>query len=609
MAHESFEDSEIAQFMNDNFVNIKVDREERPDIDSIYMEATVALTGHGGWPMSVFLDHEGRPFFAGTYFPPQPHHGLPSFPQVLESISTTWNQSKESIESAGSRIIDALESRRPPMSYSDIASMDSTKLIEFLRGAVTTLSKSFDATNGGFEGAPKFPPSMILEFLIRMSTDESVGTNALHMASRTLEAMARGGIYDQLGGGFARYSVDGQWVVPHFEKMLYDNALLIRVYAHWWRLTGSKVAERIVHESINFLLSEMRTPEGAFAAALDADSDGEEGKFYAWTPAELIAVLGESEGTAAAALFQVTEHGTFEHGKSTLQLLNDPNDWTQWSDWRSLLFNARAQRVYPGRDDKVVAAWNGLTIAALADAGAIFGNEEWIEAARSAADLVISVHMGSDRRADYLARTSRDGKVGSSAGVLDDYANMSEGLISLYEATGESEWLELARTLAYSAVAHFADNSGGFYDTADDAQKLIRRPREFTDNAEPSGWFALANCLVRLSGLGGTNASEMRSLAESGLSVVPKFALSSPRAVGWGLVALWSLAQGPWELVISGPSSREFAGIGARSPLAPEILWEEGAESGAQVCKFSVCELPTKDPGVLAKFLKTRATL
>ena len=227
MAHESFEDSEIAQFMNDNFVNIKVDREERPDIDSIYMEATVALTGHGGWPMSVFLDHEGRPFFAGTYFPPQPHHGLPSFPQVLESISTTWNQSKESIESAGSRIIDALESRRPPMSYSDIASMDSTKLTEFLRGAVTTLSKSFDATNGGFEGAPKFPPSMILEFLIRMSTDESVGTNALHMASRTLEAMARGGIYDQLGGGFARYSVDGQWVVPHFEKMLYDNALLL----------------------------------------------------------------------------------------------------------------------------------------------------------------------------------------------------------------------------------------------------------------------------------------------------------------------------------------------------------------------------------------------
>jgi uncharacterized protein YyaL (SSP411 family) len=472
-----------------------------------------------------------------------------------------------------------------------------------LRGAVTGLLQSFDQENAGFGRAPKFPPSMVLEFLLRMALDSEVGEQAEHMASATLEAMARGGIYDQIGGGFARYSVDKAWVVPHFEKMLYDNALLIRVYTHWWRLTGNPLAERVVRESIEFLLREMRTPQGAFASALDADSEGVEGKFYAWTPSEVAEAVGEKFADAACELFKVTQSGTFEHGNSTLQLLTDPQDPDSWSEFRTLLFTERSKRIRPGQDDKVVASWNGLTISALAEAGIIFGKPEWIQAAEAAADCVISVHFGAGERARSMSRTSRNGIPGKNSGVLDDYANMSEGLLTLYEVTGEPEWLSLARSLLDTALEGFDDGEGGFFDTAIDAEKLIRRPRDFADNAEPSGWLAMANLLVRFSALAPGDYLQLRTRAEQALGVVPKFALSSPRSVGWGLVALWSLAQGPWEVEVSGPESALFARIAMLSPKCPDIRWSEGVANHAQVCRFTICELPTNSPVELAKFL------
>ena len=603
MAHESFENPEVAKFLNEHFVNIKVDREERPDIDSIYMEATVAMTGHGGWPMSVFLDHEGRPFYTGTYFPPTPHHGMPSFGQLIQSISETWVQRKPEILQAGEQIIAALESRSKGFESTDVSTLNEEQHVDYLRGAVKSLQQSFDGVSGGFGRAPKFPPSMVLEFLLRMTLDTQVGEQAEHLAFTTLEAMARGGIYDQIGGGFARYSVDEAWVVPHFEKMLYDNALLIRVYAHWWRLTGNPIAERVVRESIAFLLREMRTTQGAFASALDADSEGVEGKFYAWTPSEVAEAVGVEFAEAACQMFEITQAGTFEHGNSTLQLLADPQNSDSWSKFRTQLFTARSKRIRPGQDDKVVASWNGLAISALAEAGAIFGEPEWIQAAEAAADCVISIHFGAGERARSMSRTSRNGVPGKNSGVLDDYANMSEGLLTLYEVTGESEWLLLARSLLDTALESFDDGEGGFFDTAIDAEKLIRRPREFSDNAEPSGWLAMANLLVRFSALAPSDYLQLRTRAEHALGVVPKFALSAPRSVGWGLVALWSLAQGPWEVEVSGPESAQFARIALLSPLCPEIRWSGGITDHAQVCRFTICELPTTSPRELGQFL------
>jgi uncharacterized protein len=606
MAHESFENPEIADFLNKHFVSIKVDREERPDVDAIYMEATVAMTGHGGWPMSVFMDPEGNPFFTGTYFPPTPHHGLPSFGQLLVSISNTWNQKREDVLATGQRIVEALNRRSLNPKPLDIAAMSSEEINQILRSAVISLQGSFDTRYAGFGNAPKFPPSMVLEFLTRMALDQEVGENAYQMASETLEAMARGGIYDQIGGGFARYSVDAQWVVPHFEKMLYDNALLIRTYAHWWRLTGNELAGRVVRESIEFLIRELRTENGGFASALDADSEGEEGKFYAWSPAEILEVFPE-DGSEVAKLLSVTDAGTFEHGKSTLQLLQDPSDWERWFTQRDMLAAAREMRVRPGRDDKVIAAWNGLAISALAEAGSIFGEPHWVTIAEEAADAVLSVHLGAAGRSDSLARTSLAGKAGKNSGVLDDYANMAEGLLTLYQVTGETKWQDKSELLVNAAVSHFADPAGGFFDTADDSEKLIRRPKEFSDNAEPSGWFAIANVMIRLSAIQGSDnafAKELRAQSEVALGVVPDFAMKAPRAVGWGLVGLWSLAQGPWEVAVSGSNAKDLAHIAIQSPLAVEIRWDPALPSGAQVCRNFTCELPTSDPHVLAHYLK-----
>lgn len=619
MAHESFEDESLARYLNEHFVSIKVDREERPDVDAVYMDATVALTGHGGWPMSVFLDHAGRPFYAGTYFPPSPRHGMPSFMQVLEALAEAWAERRQDVLASGSRIVDALSARRLVTGEGQAPGLPELEL------AVAALRQQFDARGGGFGGAPKFPPSMVLEFLLRYYalTGEQA---ALDMAERTLEAMARGGMYDQLGGGFARYSVDADWIVPHFEKMLYDNALLLRVYLHWWRLTGSPLAERVVRQTAAFLLREMRTAEGGFAAALDADSDGREGAFYAWTPQELTEALGPDDGAWAASLLSVTASGTFEHGLSTLQLRRDPDDEQRWADIRERLLQERAGRVRPGRDDKVVASWNGLVIAALAEAGALLGESEWIEAAVAAADLIVAVHLGAGGD-DRLRRTSRDGRAGSSEGVLDDYGDLAEGFQTLFQVTGDEEWLVLAGILVDVAVQHFADGEGGFFDTADDAAALFRRPRDPSDNAEPSGWFAVAQACLTQSAL--TGVVEYREVAEKALGIVSAIGPSAPRAAGWGLAAVAALVAGPLEVaIVASPGDdrmhawQRTALLGASPGMVvaagPAGLKDVpllrdrpvvGAGPTAYLCRGFTCEAPTTDLADLAARVRARSTV
>jgi len=545
MAHESFEDRATAALMNEHFVNVKVDREERPDVDAVYMAATQAMTGQGGWPMTVFATPGGHPFYTGTYFPRQ------QFQRLLAGVSNAWTGEREAVLEQGSKIVEALN-ERSALPSGPLPTPDT------LTRAVHNLAESFDPVRGGFGGAPKFPPSMVLEFLLRYGAAATGGAEdgepratadtATSMAGRTLEAMARGGIYDQLAGGFARYSVDADWVVPHFEKMLYDNALLLRVYAHWWRSTGSDLGRRVALETADWLLAEMRTPEGGFASALDADSEGVEGKFYAWTREELREVLGEEDGPWAIELFEVT--GTFEHGTSVLQLLADPDpgEAERFARVRSALLAARSRRVRPGRDDKVVAAWNGLAIAALAETGALFERPDLVEAARAAAVLVDELHMDGDR----LLRTSRDGRPGTNAGVLEDYGDLAEGLLTLYGVTGELRWFRRAEALLDTVLERFSDGSGGFYDTADDAEPLFQRPRDATDNATPSGQFAAAGALLSYAAL--TGSARHREAAEAALGTVTVLADRHARFAGWGLAAAQAAVSGPIEVAIVGPA-------------------------------------------------------
>ncbi len=600
MAHESFEDPVTAALLNEHFVSIKVDREERPDVDAVYMDATTALTGRGGWPMSVFTDTDGRPFYAGTYFPPEPRHGMPSFPQVLAAIAESWRERRSDLDSAAGRITRALSERD-----GRIQAGDAPPGAEELQAAVDAVRASYDSVRGGFGRAPKFPPSMLLEFLARHAA-RTGDEPSLVMLAGTCEAMARGGIYDQIGGGFARYSVDDAWVVPHFEKMLYDNALLLRVYLHWWRLTGSSLAERIVRETAEFCLREMSTPEGGFAAAFDADSEGEEGRYYVWTPQQLIDVLGEADGRWAAEVFEVTQGGTFENGASTLQLLEEPDDLLRYGRVRAALLGARQRRVPPARDDKVVAAWNGLMIAALAEAGALLDQPRWVDAARRAADLILAVHLDERGR---LVRTSRDGLAGQSPGVLEDYADVAEGLIALYSVTGEEEWLAVAELLLDTVLDHFTDGAGGFFDTADDAEKLVLRPRDPSDTATPSGWLAAAQALLTASAL--TGSALYREAAEAALRIVSTYAASAPRAVGWGLAAASALLVGPLEVAVvgeaddpqraalhlaalRGTSAGAAIAVGEPGSMVPLLADRPLVEGGAAVyvCRHFTCSAP-----------------
>ncbi|WP_328754623.1 thioredoxin domain-containing protein [Streptomyces sp. NBC_00269] len=612
MAHESFEDEATATLMNDRFVSIKVDREERPDVDAVYMEAVQAATGQGGWPMTVFLTPEAEPFYFGTYFPPEPRHGMASFPQILEGVAQAWAERKDEVAEVAAKIVGDLAGRELP--YGDTEIPGEGELAQALLG----LTREYDATNGGFGGAPKFPPSMVIEFLLRHYA-RTGAEGALQMADDTCERMARGGIYDQLGGGFARYSVDREWVVPHFEKMLYDNALLCRAYAHLWRATGSETARRVALETADFMVRELRTIEGGFASALDADSEDAEGRhvegaFYVWTPEQLREVLGEADAELAAQYFGVTQQGTFEEGASVLQLPQQEVevDAARIEDVRRRLFAARAERPAPGRDDKIVAAWNGLAIAALAENGAYFDRPDLVQAALAAADLLVRLHMDARAR---IARTSKDGRAGANAGVLEDYADVAEGFLALASVTGEGVWLEFAGFLLDHVLDQFTDaESGALYDTAADAEQLIRRPQDPTDNATPSGWSAAAGAL--LSYAAQTGSEPHRTAAERALGVVRALGPRAPRFIGHGLAVAEALLDGPKEVAVVGEIGGELhraallgtapgAVVAAGQPGSGELplLADRPLVDGrpaAYVCRNFTCDAPVTEAQQLA---------
>ena len=636
MAHESFEDPGTAALMNEQLVSVKVDREERPDVDAVYMTATQTMTGQGGWPMTVFMTPEREPFFCGTYFPRE------QFQRLIRGVANAWQENRGGVVGQARQIAEALAERAtaagPGGWTGEQPGTGPGRLAAASEAAVAGLETDYDAQRGGFGGAPKFPPSMVLEFLLRHHerAGGASGSAALRMAASTAGAMARGGIYDQLGGGFARYSVDAGWVVPHFEKMLYDNALLARVYAHLWRRTGSELARRVARETCAWMIRELQTEPGGFASALDADSEGEEGKFYAWTPGELREVLGDADGEYAAQVFGVTEGGTFEHGSSVLQLRADPADPERLARIRAVLLAARERRVRPARDDKVVAAWNGLAIAALAEAGLLLDRPEFIAAARSAATAIASVQLADGR----LARTSRDGIAGRSAGVLDDYACVADGLLALSGVTGEASWVTLAGQLLDTALDRFGDGAGGFYDTADDGEQLIYRPADPADGPSPSGAFAAAGALLSYSAL--TGSARHAEAAAAALGSLPAIASRFPRAGGSGLAVAEALLSGPAEIAIvgpradvrtaalhamafyaappgavialgeaGGPAARETVpgGPGPGQPAIPLLAGRElvGGRPAAYVCRNFACRLPVTDPAQLRAELETAA--
>lgn len=613
MAHESFEDDITAGVINSSFVAIKVDREERPDVDAVYMQATQALTGHGGWPMTVFLTPDRRPFYAGTYFPPTPHHGLPSFGQVLEAIAAAWSERRDEVLHSAEHIVSQLTGMRP-------GSLAGALTVDDLDTARAELQKSFDPVHAGFGRAPKFPPSMVLEALLRLGDEDS-----MIMAGQTLTAMARGGIYDQLGGGFARYSVDAQWVVPHFEKMLYDNALLLGVYAHWWRRTGEPLAEQVVVETVDWLLREMRTPQGGFAASLDADSLNDrghlhEGAFYAWTPDQLLDALGVTDGRWAAAAFTVTALGTFEHGTSTLQRLAD-HDHQRWADIRGRLLAAREQRPRPGRDDKVVAAWNGWLIDSLVLASMVFDRPDWLMAAREAAELVWDQHWVDG----HLRRTSRDGVVGQAPGILEDYAAVAQCFVRLGAATTHVAWIERARRLVAVIGDQFDDGESGYFDTAADAETLFSRPQDATDNATPSGLSSTIHALTLLAEL--TGDGELAARAERAAGTAAVLVGQAPRFAGWLLAdAVSRLAQPPVQVAVVGAvdDPAVMAMVTAAYRLAPAgsvvvagptdtvgmaLLADRPLVDGvatAYVCRGFICRLPVTSVADLSAQLAPR---
>jgi uncharacterized protein len=612
MAHESFEDAQTASVINEHFVPIKVDREERPDVDAVYMQATQALTGQGGWPMSVFLTPDRKPFYAGTYFPPTPRHGLPSFRQVLQAIIEAWRDRQSEILLSASEITRRLSTQQTPTGAQTLSADDCAE-------SLLMLQREFDPTHGGFGRSPKFPPSMVLEALLREG-----GEAAMLMAGRTLEAMARGGIYDQIAGGFSRYSVDAGWVVPHFEKMLYDNALLLGVYAHWWRRTPNPLAERIVTDTVAWLLAEMRTEQGAFAASLDADSEDDhgelrEGAYYVWNRDQLQSVLGEGDAAWAAEVFSVTPSGTFERGASTLQLQTD-HDQVRLTDVRARLRVARDQRRRPSRDDKVVAAWNGLLVDSLVQAAMIFARPEWLQIATEAAEHVWQLHWRDGR----LHRTSRDGVAGEALGILEDYAALALAAVRLAAVHAAPLWLTRAEQLLEVIMEQFTDAGGGFFDTAADAEQLYTRPQDPTDNATPSGLSAAVHALRLMAELTGLDRYTVR--ADRAAASASELVRQAPRFAGWLLADAISQTsgRGPVQVAVVGPDDVARAAlVHAAHQLAPAgsvvmagmpdqrglaLLAERpmiNDLSTAYVCRHFVCRLPVTSVDDLASQLES----
>ncbi|OBH56043.1 thioredoxin domain-containing protein [Mycobacterium sp. E2479] len=604
MAHESFEDDEVAAAMNAGFVCIKVDREERPDIDAVYMNATVALNGHGGWPMTCFLTPDGRPFFCGTYYPKE------GFLQLLSAVSATWRERRGEVEEASDHIAGELRKHA-----SGLPGGGHSVAPELCDHAVATLLQERDAVHGGFGGAPKFPPSALLEALLR-HFERTGSPTALAAVSHTAEAMARGGIYDQLGGGFARYSVDNAWVVPHFEKMLYDNALLLRAYAHWARRTGDPLARRVSAQTARFLLDDLADRE-MFTSSLDADADGREGSTYVWTPAQLNEVLGPDDGRWAASIFAVTQSGTFEHGTSVLQLPADAEDPQRLDRVRSALLAARLTRMQPGRDDKVVSSWNGLAITALAEASVALDEPELAEAARRCAHALLNLHVVDGR----LRRASLGGVVGDSAAILEDYAMLATGLLALYQLTAEAIWLTAATGLLDTALAHFADRAqpGRWFDTADDAERLVLRPADPLDGATPSGASSITEALLTAAHLvdGDRAGRYLRAVTES-LAAHSVLLERAPRSAGHWLAVAEASVRGPLQIAVACDPAASTLLADARR-LAPGGAIVVGGEvdssmllagrprvdgaDAAYVCRGRICDLPVTGATELAAAL------
>ncbi|WP_428340944.1 thioredoxin domain-containing protein [Mycobacterium sp.] len=604
MAHESFADDEVAAAMNDGFVCIKVDREERPDIDAVYMNATVALTGQGGWPMTCFLTPDGRPFFCGTYYPKA------AFLQLLSAVSETWRDRRGDVEESSDQIAGELRAIA-----SALPGQGPQVAPALCDHAVTAVLQDEDTARGGFGGAPKFPPSALLEALLRHG-ERTDSPQASGTVQRTAIAMARGGIYDQLAGGFARYSVDNAWVVPHFEKMLYDNALLLRAYAHWGRRTGDALALRVTAETARFLLDELR--DGAmFTSSLDADADGREGSTYVWTPDQLIEVLGDNDGRWAASAFGVTAGGTVEDGASVLQRPADPADPERFERVRAALLAARLTRPQPGRDDKVVTAWNGLAITALAEASVALAAPELAAAAADCATALTALHLVDGR----LRRASLGGRVGDSAAILEDYAMLATGLLALYQLSGAAGWLATATDLLDIALAHFADrdNPGRWFDSADDGEQLLLRPADPYDGATPSGASAITEALLTAAHI--TGDERHRQAAADALQAHSPLLARAPRSAGHWLAVAEAAVRGPLQIAVacSGPSSplladaRRLAPGGAivvggavgSSPLLVDRDRVDGADA-AYVCRGQVCDLPVTSAAELAAALAAR---
>ncbi len=611
MAHESFEDPETAAEMNRLFVNVKVDREERPDVDAIYMQAVQAMTGRGGWPMTVWLTPDGRPFYAGTYFPKVDRHGMPAFRRVMAAVADAWRDRRDDVLSQADRITEALRQTLPPA--------DELPLPDLLRRALTMLSGSFDRTHGGFGGAPKFPQQPTLEFLLR-AAGEPWGSEAAQMLRRTLHAMDRGGIHDHVGGGFARYAVDDRWTVPHFEKMLYDNAQLARLYL--W--AGIELDEPrfldVALDILDYLRRDLRHPDGGFYSAEDADSEGKEGKFYVWTAEEFDRVVGSP---LAAAMFGVTAGGNFE-GSNVLTLAMSPEEVAAERGIspeearevlrraRRALFDARQRRVRPGLDDKILASWNGLAIRAFAEAGAALDRPDLVDEARQAARFVHT------RMRDERGRLLHVWAKGSARipAFLDDHAAMAMGMFALYQATGELEWFEAASELTREIPARFADPEGGFFTTPEDGEALLTRPKDQMDNPLPSGNSLAAEALLVLSAY--TGDAELRAAAEATIRAGGRLMARAPAAAGHLLAVLTSLHRGLRELAVVGPDAPSFVEAVWRR-FRPHVVtaWSlepddripllagrgEPGRTLAYVCEGFVCDLPVDSPDALATSL------
>jgi hypothetical protein len=620
MERESFEDEGIASLMNELFVNIKVDREERPEIDSIYMNAVQTMTGHGGWPMSMFLTPAGEPFYAGTYYPPDDRNGMPGFPRVLRAIADAYRNRKEEVHATTQQIVQHLTAQSESSASAEPLTRD------IFEGAYRTLAPGFDAQEGGFGRAPKFPQPMTYEFLLRYW--RSAGDRrALQMVELTLQKMARGGMYDQVGGGFHRYATDARWLVPHFEKMLYDNALLAQLYLHAWQATKNDDYGRTVRETLAYVEREMLDPAGGFYSAQDADSEGEEGKFFVWTPAEIDAVLGPELGRIVRAYYAVTDEGNFD-GRNIVCIPRDGDTIASelglslerlheaLDEARPRLLEARERRVPPARDDKVITSWNALMLRGFAEGGAALDEPRYIDIARRNAEFLLD-QLTRDGR---LLRTWKSGEAKLN-GYLEDYAFLIDALLALYESTFERRWLDEAVSLAGGMIELFWEaDKGVFYDTGSDHERLIVRPRDAFDNATPSGGSAAALALLRLAVF--TGDAEYQRIAVASLRSVRDYMARAPTGFANWLCALDFYLATPKEIVVIGPRddpatrtllrtvyerylpNRAIAGFDSHDePYSPLLEGREtlNGRPTAYVCEHYTCQLPVTDPADLSR--------